>query len=53
MNRKTELETMLQVALDQRKQGYKLRVPTFFIHHVNHQIRTIQNELNELEEVAA
>jgi hypothetical protein len=50
---KLELETMLQVALDQRKKAYKLRVGSLFISAINHQIRTFQSQLAELEEVAA
>jgi hypothetical protein len=50
---RNELEKLLETALLQRKQGYKLGVPRNFIFAVNDQIRTLQNQINALEEVAA
>ena len=45
---KQELETRLQVALEQRKQGYALNVPTAFIRAVNEQIRNFRKALAEV-----
>ena len=44
---KQELETRLQIALEQRKQGYALNVPTVFIRSVNEQIRSFRKALSE------
>jgi hypothetical protein len=45
---KQELETRLQTALEQRKQGYALNVPTAFISAVNDQIRNFRKALAEV-----
>jgi len=45
---KQELEARLQIALDQRKQGYALNVPTAFIRSVNDQIRNFRKALAEV-----
>lgn len=45
---KQELEARLQIALEQRKQGYALNVPTVFIRSVNDQIRNFRKALAEV-----
>jgi len=45
---KQELETRLQIALEQRKQAYALKVPTAFIRSVNSQIRDFRKALAEV-----
>lgn len=50
---RNELEKMLETALLQRKQGYKLNVSRHFITHINNQIRDLKNQIATLEEVAA
>lgn len=44
-----ELEQLLIVALDQRKQAYKLRLNRNFISAINSQIFTFRNELADLK----
>ena len=43
------LEQMLAVALDQRKQAYKLRLNRNFIAVINSQIRDFRSELADLK----
>jgi hypothetical protein len=45
---KQELETRLQIALDQRKKAYALKVPAAFITAVNSQIRDFRKALAEV-----
>ena len=44
-----ELEKLLAVALEQRKQAYKLRLNKNFIADVNRQIFDFRNELADLK----
>jgi len=43
------LEEMLSIALDQRKQAYKLRLNKNLISAINDQIRNFRNELADLK----
>jgi hypothetical protein len=45
--KKQELETLLKIALDQRKKAYALNLPLPFIREVNRQIRNFRLELVE------
>lgn len=47
MNR-TELEQLLAKAYEQRKQGYALKAPSYFIASVNRTIRELNNKLAEV-----
>jgi len=46
---KAELEKMLDLALLQRKQAYKIRTPKFFITALNNQIFDLRVQLSEVQ----